>query len=100
MNSDRDELTVFSNPQVKDPVCGMKFDPQRAAGKWDYMGQTYYFCNPGCLEKFRRNPAEYLIIEKPPQKGEKRAAGFYTCPMHPEVIQDSAGACPICGMAL
>jgi P-type Cu+ transporter len=28
------------------------------------------------------------------------AAGKYTCPMHPEVISDTPGACPICGMAL
>jgi Cu+-exporting ATPase len=28
------------------------------------------------------------------------AAGKYTCPMHPEVISDKPGACPICGMAL
>jgi P-type Cu+ transporter len=24
----------------------------------------------------------------------------YTCPMHPEIIRDKPGACPICGMAL
>lgn len=24
----------------------------------------------------------------------------YTCPMHPEVISDTAGKCPKCGMAL
>ena len=28
------------------------------------------------------------------------SAGKYTCPMHPEVISDKPGACPICGMAL
>src|SRR6202030_2216392 len=28
------------------------------------------------------------------------SAGKYTCPMHPEVISDRPGACPICGMAL
>lgn len=25
---------------------------------------------------------------------------LYTCPMHPEVVRNSPGACPICGMAL
>ncbi len=27
-------------------------------------------------------------------------AGTYTCPMHPDVIQDHPGTCPICGMTL
>jgi Cu+-exporting ATPase len=24
----------------------------------------------------------------------------YTCPMHPEVVSDTAGTCPKCGMSL
>lgn len=28
------------------------------------------------------------------------AEGFYTCPMHPQIHEHKAGACPICGMAL
>ena len=24
----------------------------------------------------------------------------WTCPMHPEIVRDAPGACPICGMAL
>ncbi len=28
------------------------------------------------------------------------ASGRYTCPMHPEIVQDGPGNCPICGMAL
>lgn len=27
-------------------------------------------------------------------------SGPYTCPMHPEIIRNNPGACPICGMAL
>ena len=27
-------------------------------------------------------------------------AGQYTCPMHPEIVQDNPGSCPICGMDL
>ena len=35
------------------------------------------------------------------EKNRKGASpGKYTCPMHPEVISDTPGACPICGMAL
>lgn len=34
--------------------------------------------------------------ESPP--AEKKAV--YTCPMHPEILRDTPGSCPICGMAL
>jgi P-type Cu+ transporter len=29
-----------------------------------------------------------------------RAHAEYTCPMHPEIVRDAPGTCPICGMAL
>lgn len=31
---------------------------------------------------------------------EQNAKAQYTCPMHPEVIQDTPGKCPKCGMDL
>ncbi len=35
------------------------------------------------------------------QTGAQRKEGLkYTCPMHPDVIRDSPGQCPICGMDL
>ncbi|HYS43206.1 MAG TPA: efflux RND transporter periplasmic adaptor subunit, partial [Geobacteraceae bacterium] len=36
------------------------------------------------------------------KEGEKAAQGTvqYTCPMHPFIIKDKPGACPICGMTL
>jgi len=34
------------------------------------------------------------------QKTEQTAKVEYTCPMHPEVIQDKPGKCPKCGMEL
>jgi P-type Cu+ transporter len=45
---------------AKDPVCGMSVDPATAAATREYEGVTYYFCNPGCAEKFSQNPANYL----------------------------------------
>ena len=37
---------------------------------------------------------EPLIVTSPQTKTE------YTCPMHPEIVRDAPGSCPICGMAL
>ncbi|MCF7792863.1 MAG: efflux RND transporter periplasmic adaptor subunit [Candidatus Cloacimonetes bacterium] len=30
----------------------------------------------------------------------EHAEGYYTCPMHPTIVQDEPGDCPICGMDL
>jgi hypothetical protein len=39
--------------------------------------------------------------ELPPAGGDEAVAGAqYTCPMHPEVLQDRPGVCPKCGMKL
>jgi len=45
---------------VKDPVCGMFVDPEKAAGQSDYLEQTYYFCSFGCKKAFDREPQKYV----------------------------------------
>ena len=101
------ELPVFTAPesseQAIDPVCGMKVKIATAAGSHDYAGQTYFFCRPQCLERFRENPAAFTSgVPQPPAQlsGSASKAIEYTCPMHPEIIRDGPGSCPICGMAL
>ena len=84
--------------QKKDPVCGMRVDPARAAGKHQHKGRTYYFCSQGCLAKFKSDPERYLA-PKPAAEPAKPGAQ-YTCPMHPEIVQTGPGSCPKCGMAL
>ena len=83
--------------QKKDPVCGMRVDPAKAAGKHEHKGKTYYFCSKGCLEKFKADPQKYL---QPKPAGQAAPKGKYTCPMDPEIVQDGPGSCPKCGMAL
>jgi len=87
-----------------DPVCGMEVTPEDAAGKYEYQGQTYYFCNPSCLERFRADPARFLTPSResadiaPTAQAER--ASLYTCPMDSDVVKHGPGACPKCGMAL
>ena len=96
-------------PLVTDPVCGMHIDPATAAGQWEHNGTRYYFCNPGCLQKFKADPEKYLQAASSKVEAgssmlkagsSKLEAGEYTCPMHPEIVRDGPGSCPICGMAL
>src|SRR5258708_8745920 len=40
------------------------------------------------------NPKPAPVVAQ--RKGEVR----YTCPMHPQILEDHPGSCPICGMTL
>jgi len=86
---------------ARDPVCGMEVDPARAAERVTHDGVTYSFCSTSCAAKFRADPAAVLAREgATADPTPARGSGSWTCPMHPEVVADGPGACPICGMAL
>ncbi len=105
-----------------DPVCGMTVDPANAADAVEFEGQIYYFCSRHCAARFRAEPARFLaaahdkhqhtgphhhaellpVIQPPPsvEPPPPGASVQYTCPMHPEIVRDKPGPCPLCGMAL
>src|SRR5262245_1385163 len=85
-----------------DPVCGMTVEPASAAGSHIHAGQTYYFCSKHCLARFAADPERFLAPQPPAATPPPAApAGQqWTCPMHPEIVRDAPGSCPICGMAL
>ena len=112
-----------ASAQTTDPVCGMRVDSATATESFEYKGTTYYFCCDGCLAMFRADPEKYLAksapaaLHVPPKQQAEDPQGDmvtytllsahvppkraqYTCPMHPEIVQDGPGSCPKCGMAL
>jgi Cu+-exporting ATPase len=88
-----------SAPPAIDPVCGMTVDPATAPASCQHAGQTYYFCCPHCQKKFQADPEKYLQPGPRPVP-VSAGSGPYTCPMHPEIVQEGPGTCPKCGMAL
>jgi len=95
---------------MKDPVCGMEVELGKEAGRFAYDGRTYLFCSKHCLQAFSAGPARYAAgaghvygaPATPTQATQVPVsqARQYTCPMHPEILRDAPGDCPICGMAL
>src|SRR6266700_4677761 len=83
---------------VRDPVCGTNVDATASRHRFDYRGETYYFCSAGCRTKFAADPEAYLHASKP--KAAMPEGTIYTCPMHPQIRQVGPGSCTICGMAL
>ncbi|MBU0644568.1 MAG: heavy metal translocating P-type ATPase [Alphaproteobacteria bacterium] len=84
--------------KATDPVCGMSVERATAAHMSKLDGERFYFCSAGCQEKFEKSPAHYLGAR--PVKKAMPEGTQYTCPMHPEIIEDHPGDCPKCGMAL
>ncbi|MBA2544775.1 MAG: HAD-IC family P-type ATPase, partial [Deltaproteobacteria bacterium] len=100
-----------------DPVCGMTVKPT-AQHRVVHGDREVLFCSVGCKTKFVADPEKYLKapaaapVPDPPvgppggrvdDAGEPRGGPVpseYTCPMHPEIVRDAPGSCPICGMAL
>jgi YHS domain-containing protein len=38
----------------------MRVDPAHPAATFDYEGQRFSFCSPGCRDRFRADPRRYL----------------------------------------
>jgi Cu+-exporting ATPase len=90
---------------MRDPVCGMSV-PSDAPLRTVHAGKVYVFCSARCLKRFQENPQAFVenvgasVEEQKPGQPPGPSGTVYVCPMHPEVRQDHAGACPKCGMAL
>jgi Cu+-exporting ATPase len=98
MHHDTAEMTESAADMATDPVCGMKVDIGARGPSFEHRGETYWFCSQGCRTKFAGDPERYLT-----KKGEAKPlpqGTLYTCPMHPEIVKEGPGHCPICGMAL
>ncbi len=45
--------------KVKDPVCGMEIESEKAFAKREHDGRTFYFDSQECVEKIDANPHIY-----------------------------------------
>ena len=100
----------MTNPQIVpgtgtqstaiDPVCGMTVTVKADTRTEGFGGTDYHFCSEKCQTKFKADPWFYTSGKAPAKGHAVAAAAQYTCPMHPQILQDKPGSCPICGMAL
>ncbi|WP_375551433.1 heavy metal translocating P-type ATPase [Rhodophyticola porphyridii] len=83
-----------------DPVCGMQVEIGNGARSREYGGDTFWFCSEACEDAFQADPYFYASGSASSRAAIVNPDAVWTCPMHPEIIRDEPGSCPICGMAL
>ncbi len=82
-----------------DPVCGMEVDPADAAGTSTYKGETIYFCNPVCKERFDAAPESFMARTEAGTNFKSVPAGMPTGSQDTVSPHESAKD-PICGMVV
>lgn len=65
-----------------------------------YKGEEYHFCAQKCHDRFEADPYIYLSGNNKHKSQTAPKGTLFTCPMDPEIIEETPGTCPICGMAL
>lgn len=83
-----------------DPVCGMSVNIGTGKPTHQHAGTDYHFCSQGCRDKFAADPEHYLSGAYKAAAENAPSGTLFTCPMHPDVVQEGPGECPFCGMAL
>ncbi|MCO6361803.1 heavy metal translocating P-type ATPase [Paracoccus sp. 08] len=85
---------------AKDAVCGMTVSVKPDGHRAVFGDKTFHFCSEKCKTTFKADPWFYASGRAAGKKKAAPANAQYTCPMHPEIVRDVPGDCPICGMAL
>jgi xanthine dehydrogenase accessory factor len=61
----RAEPLLVEAVEAVDPVCGMTVAVSDTTESTVHDGVTYYFCHPGCRERFESDPAAFLVGSEP-----------------------------------
>ena len=77
------------------PKCGMNLVPVNAKEK-EQSHSHHQHTEP------KKEDTSSTVKHVAPVMEMRNTQGFqkYTCPMHPQIIQDGPGKCPLCGMTL
>ena len=75
------------------PICGMNLVPLTSMQN---EGHSNYHKHTKVDKHIKQEQQTNPVININEVKGFQK----YTCPMHPQIVQDEPGKCPLCGMTL
>jgi len=84
------------------PKCGMNLVPVKSEGDKSASPQQDVDSKPPTAHTGHNMPADNKEDNTINADLNKVSQSFqrYTCPMHPQIVQDAPGKCPLCGMTL
>lgn len=80
------------------PKCGMNLVPVDA--KPDQQASHHHHHHPGHKTPMKDEKPGHGAMQVVAAHKEAHSFQKYTCPMHPQIVQDGPGKCPLCGMSL
>ena len=87
------EEEIPSPPRANDPTP----EPPPAGTRWMAVLRWALLC---VLVAFAAGAILWFFRVGPFGEIQREGDALYQCPMHPEIVQDRPGSCPICGMDL
>ena len=93
----------ITNKAIEKSCCSTQSHDYKKETTIQNNAQGKYYCPMHCegekvYDKAGDCPVCGMDLVKAPELTVSKT--LYTCPMHPEVIQEGPGSCPICGMDL
>jgi Cu+-exporting ATPase len=97
--------STFEKDTDKYAEAPAKQPSEQETAEWQYTGKHGKAGCPACGRPIIPEEPEGVTLHSRGHTRNRQGAGKdksieYTCPMHPQIIRDAPGNCPICGMAL
>lgn len=103
MESPTDTISEISNEPAIKSCCSSNKPQEQSTLTLPPNTKGKYYCPMHCEgEKVYDKPGDCPVcgMDLVKEAAIVSSKVMYTCPMHPEVIQEGPGSCPICGMDL
>lgn len=82
---------------AKDPICGMEVD-EKTGLRLEHEGETYYFCSPGCRDKFLAEKGG--LPPSPDEAMPSEGAEGHEPPVEKLTLSVSGMDCAACAVAI
>jgi len=102
--SKRPPVTLSGAVRGHPPVMKTHSNRRASLARWELAGAALLavLCLAACGPETRvpPEPLEQIVLDAEAKTASEQVPAHFVCPMHPQIVRDGTGSCPICGMDL